>query len=154
MFAFWIMLSGKFDLFHLTLGVISSLLVAWMSSDLLFADCSKNGRLAVAGRFVLYIPWLLLEIFKSTLHVTWLALHPRMKELIDPSIVNFKTRLKSDVAKVALANSITLTPGTITVRVVGDDFVVHALSAKVASGLPGEMEERIARVFAEERCDE
>jgi multicomponent Na+:H+ antiporter subunit E len=92
------------------------------------------------------------EIVLSTLHVTWLALHPSMKEKIDPRMVNFKTRLKSDVARVTLANSITLTPGTITVRVEGDVFTVHALSDKVASGLPGEMEDRIARIFTEERA--
>ena len=87
----------------------------------------------------------------STVYVTWLALHPAMKKKIAPRIVTFKTRLKSDLARVTLANSITLTPGTITIRIEDDIFIVHALSDKVAAGLPGEMEERIARIFAEER---
>jgi len=152
MFGFWLLLSGKFDLFHLTLGVMSSLLVAWMSSDLLFIDNSRKGRLGEAWRFILYIPWILKEILLSTLHVTWLALHPSMREKIAPRVVTFKTSLKSDVARVTLANSITLTPGTITIRVEEDVFTVHALSDKVASGLPGEMEERIARIFKEERA--
>ena len=151
MFGFWLLLSGKLDLFHLTLCLISSLLVSWMSSDLLFIDNAKKGRLVEVYRFILYIPWVLKEIVLSTLHVTWLALHPAMKEKIDPRMVNFKTTLKSDVARVTLANSITLTPGTITVRIEDDVFTVHALSDKVASGLPGEMEERIARIFTEER---
>jgi multicomponent Na+:H+ antiporter subunit E len=151
LFGFWILLSGKFDLFHLTLGIISSALVTWMSSDLLFTNRTRKGRLAEFGRFLLYIPWIIKEILLSTLHVTWLALHPSMKEMIDPRIVTFKTSLKSDVARVALANSITLTPGTITVRIEGDVFTVHALSDKVASGLPGEMEDRIARIFVEEQ---
>lgn len=150
LFAFWLVLSGKFDLFHLTLGVISSLVVAWMSSDLLFFEQNKKGRTGEALRFLAYIPWLVVEIFKSTIHVTWLALHPAMRERIDPRIVTFKTRLKSDVARAALANSITLTPGTITVRVEEDVFTVHALSDKTAAGLPGGMEERIARIFREE----
>jgi multicomponent Na+:H+ antiporter subunit E len=151
MFCFWLLLSGKFDLFHLTLGVISSLLVSWMSSDLLFIDRTKKGRLIEVWRFILYIPWILKEIVLSTLHVTWLALHPAMKDKIDPRMVNFKTSLKSDAARVTLANSITLTPGTITVRVEDDVFTIHALSDKVAADLPGEMEERIARIFTEER---
>ena len=151
MFAFWIMLSGKFDLFHLTLGVISSLLVAWMSSDLLFIERSPKVRLSEMWRFILYIPWIMKEILVSTFYVTWLALHPAMKKKIAPRIVTFKTRLKSDLARVTLANSITLTPGTITIRIEDDIFIVHALSDKVAAGLPGEMEERIARIFAEER---
>jgi multicomponent Na+:H+ antiporter subunit E len=152
MFGFWLLLSGKFDLFHLTLGVISSLLVAWMSSDLLFLDRTRKGRLSEVWRFILYIPWVFKEILLSTLHVTWLALHPEMKKKIAPRMVTFKTKLKSDAARVILANSITLTPGTITVRIEEDVFIVHALSDKVARGLPGEMEERIARIFTEERA--
>jgi multicomponent Na+:H+ antiporter subunit E len=95
-------------------------------------------------------PWLLYQIVLSTLHVTFLALHPRMKDQIDPTIVTFKTKLKSNLGKVALANSITLTPGTITIRVEGQVFYVHAISRKAAAGLPGEMEERLAKVFERE----
>ena len=147
MFGFWILLSGKFDLFHLTLGVLSSGLVSLLSADILMFDQEKNDRLATACRFFCYIPWLLYQIVLSTLHVTYLALHPRMMDQIDPTIVTFKTKLKGNIAKVALANSITLTPGTITIRVVDDVFYVHAISRKAAAGLPGEMEDRLARVF-------
>lgn len=151
MFGFWLLLSGKFDIFHLILGVISSLLVSWMSADILFLDRAKKGRLIEGYRFMLYIPWILKEILLSTLHVAWLALHPAMKEKIAPRLVTFKTKLKTDAARVTLANSITLTPGTITIRIKDDVFIVHALSDKVACGLPGEMEDRISRIFAEER---
>jgi multicomponent Na+:H+ antiporter subunit E len=147
MFGFWILLSGKFDLFHLTLGVISSGLVSFMSADLFMYDPKSKSRLATGFRFLLYLPWLLYQIVLSTLHVGFLAMHPKMKELIDPTIVTFKTKLQTDIAKVALANSITLTPGTITIRVEGQVFYVHAISRKAAAGLPGEMEERLARVF-------
>ena len=149
MFGFWILLSGKFDLFHLVLGVFSSGLVAVISSDLLFNEKTKGGRLAEAWRFVRYIPWLLYEIVLSTLHVAYLALHPRMKDLIDPRIVTFRTKLEKDFSRAALANSITLTPGTITVLIRDGEYYVHALSRKVAEGLPGEMEERVASVFEE-----
>jgi multicomponent Na+:H+ antiporter subunit E len=70
-----------------------------------------------------------------------------MKDQIDPTIVTFKTKLTNNIAKVALANSITLTPGTITIRIEEDIFYVHAISRKAAAGLPGEMEERLAKVF-------
>jgi multicomponent Na+:H+ antiporter subunit E len=146
MFGFWILLSGKFDLFHLTLGVISSALVSFLSTDLFMYEQGKN-RVSTGLRFLMYLPWLLYQIVLSTLHVTFLALHPKMKEQIDPTIVTFKTTLKTDIAKVALANSITLTPGTITIRVVDQVFHVHAISRKAAAGLPGEMEERLAKVF-------
>jgi multicomponent Na+:H+ antiporter subunit E len=147
MFGFWILLSGKFDLFHLTLGVLSSALVSFLSADLFMYGPRSSNRLAIGFRFLLYIPWLLYQIVLSTLHVTFLALHPKMKDLIDPTIVTFKTKLKTDIAKVALANSITLTPGTITIRIEDQVFYVHAISRKAAAGLPGEMEERLAKVF-------
>ncbi|MBW2485367.1 MAG: Na+/H+ antiporter subunit E [Deltaproteobacteria bacterium] len=147
MMGFWVLLSGKFDLFHLTLGVLSSALVSYLSADILMHDTGKKDRLAIAFRFLAYIPWLLYQIVLSTIHVSFLALHPRMLDNIDPTIVTFKSRLQSNVARVALANSITLTPGTITIRVEGDIFYVHAISRKAAAGLPGEMEDRLASVF-------
>ena len=147
MMGFWILLSGKFDLFHLTLGVISSALVSFLSADLLMYNPQGSNRLSTGMRFLMYLPWLLYQIVLSTLHVTFLALHPKMIELIDPTIVTFKTKLKTDIAKVALANSITLTPGTITIRIEGQVFYVHAISRKAAAGLPGEMEDRLAKVF-------
>ena len=150
MFGFWILLSGKFDLFHLTLGILSSGLVALLSSDILMYDTRNNDRLAIAFRFICYIPWLLYQIVLSTMHVAFLALHPKMKDRIDPTIVTFKTKLKGNIAQVALANSITLTPGTITIRIEDGVFYVHAISRKAAAGLPGEMEERLARVFERE----
>lgn len=150
MFGFWIILSGKFDIFHLTLGVISCVIVSALSADLLFHDTKKKVRPSEIFRFMLYIPWLLYEIVLATFHVAYIALHPRMMDLIEPRIVVFKTRLKKDISQVTLANSIILTPGTITVKVTEGNFYVHAISKKTAEGLPGEMEERIAKVFAED----
>jgi len=152
LYAFWVLLSGLFDPFHLTLGFLSCLLVARLSADLLFHDKAKSGRarLRELVGFIAYLPWLLKEIVLSTIHVAILALHPRMRERIDPKIIRFRTRIKSEIGQVAFANSITLTPGTITVRVSDDEFIVHALSRHTAEGLPGEMEERLLRIFGEE----
>jgi multicomponent Na+:H+ antiporter subunit E len=149
MLGFWLLLSGKFDLFHLSLGVLSAALVSRFSAHLLFRDRARRGRLAEAGRFLLYLPWLLKEIVKSTLQVTRLALQPTPLRRLDPRLVSFKTRLRSPAARVTLANSITLTPGTVTIRVEDDLFLVHALTAAQAAGLPGEMETRIAGIFGE-----
>jgi len=152
---FWFLLSGKLDSFHLILGALCCFLVSFMSHDLLFEEKKEKHRLATAWRFVLYLPWLFYQIFKANLHVAFLALHPRMKELIDPRIIKFKSRLKKDIANVTLANSITLTPGTITVHIVEGEFVVHAIDSKAAGDLPGDefpsaMEKHIARVFKED----
>ncbi|KOR32303.1 hypothetical protein TI05_08110 [Achromatium sp. WMS3] len=157
LFGFWILLSGRLDVFHLTLGIISSALIVWFSGDLLFQseDKDSQGEMKDIGRFPLYhipyVPWIIKEIAKSAFHVSVIALSPNMNQRIKPNIVRFRTRLKSTVARVILANSITLTPGTITVRIVDDDeFVVHALTDELAEGMPGEMEKRIAKIFGEE----
>ncbi len=150
MLTFWLVFSGRFDRFHVAMGVISSALVAWFSSDLLFPT-SPDRRLPKTWlRFAGYIPWLLYQILRASLHVLYLTFHPQMMKLIDPRIIEFESRLTSDLARTTFANSITLTPGTITVNVtVLGKFVVHCIDAPSAEGLPGEMEKKIARVFGE-----
>ncbi|MBW1782730.1 MAG: Na+/H+ antiporter subunit E [Deltaproteobacteria bacterium] len=151
LFCLWVILSGKFDLFHLSLGVISCLIVTLFSKDLLFPEPSAAGSFQTWIRFPRYIPWLLYQIFMANLHVLYLVFHPRMMDLIDPQIIRFQSRLKGDLALLTFANSITLTPGTITVYVsINGAFTVHALDKQSREGIPGEMEKRIARVFGEE----
>ena len=149
MFGLWIVLSGRFDPFHLCLGVIASLGISYLSSELLFERDSKLSSIfKVFFRFLAYLPYLFYQIFIANLHVLYLAFHPRMKELIDPKIVRFQSRLKKGLSLVTLANSITLTPGTITVFVSMDGaFRVHAIDKRSREDLPGEMEERILKVF-------
>jgi multicomponent Na+:H+ antiporter subunit E len=70
---------------------------------------------------------------------------------IDPKIIRYKTKLKNDIALVTFANSITLTPGTITADISNGEYIVHALSRKVADDLmTGEMEDKVAHIFEEE----
>lgn len=148
LFAFWILLSGRLDLFHLTLGILSCLLISYLSYNLLFANVRIGDIRIMFKRFFTAAPWFLSQIFTANLHVAYLALSPKMP--IDPSIINFKTKLESDISWVALANSITLTPGTITIDIRDGEFFVHAIDKKVASDLDtGEMEDKIAHVFME-----
>jgi len=150
MIGFWILFSGKFDAFHLSLGVISCLLIAITSKDLLFPSGLKTDFIACWSRFAWYVPWLLYQILLANLHVLRLSFHPRMMELIDPHIIEFNGQLESDIARTTFANSITLTPGTITVSVsVMGRFTVHCIDTHSGKPLPGEMEHRIARVFKE-----
>lgn len=149
MFGVWVVLSGKFDLFHLSLGVISCAIVAYLSADLLCP--SMRGLLIMLVRWIPYVAWLMKEVIKANLHLTYLVFHPRMMDLIDPRIIKFRSKLKSDLALVTFANSITLTPGTITINVSLDgDFKVHAIDKASGDPLPGEMEDRTARVFGED----
>lgn len=151
LFLNWILWSGMFDAFHLSLGVISCVLVTFMSHDLLFSSEKFSSRhLTELTRFIRYIPWLSYQIVSSNIHVAYLALHPGMP--IEPSIITFRTRLKKDISLAALANSITLTPGTITVEIREREYyIVHCISKKVADDLlTGEMENRVAHIFEEE----
>lgn len=150
MFPFWLVLSGRFDPFHLSLGIISCGIVAAFSGDLLMSSVGGRNWLEVSRGFLKYIPWLFLQIFLSSLHMLRLALHPRMKELIEPRVVRFRSVLKDELALVTFANSITLTPGTITVFVDLDgEFRVHAIDRTCAEALPGEMERRVGAIFGE-----
>jgi len=97
---------------------------------------------------LLYVPVLFAYVVRANLDVAYRVLHPAMP--IHPGIVKVKTDLKTRAGITALANSITLTPGTITIRMEDDVFYVHSLNRKTAAGLPGEMEARIARVFGED----
>jgi len=150
MFLFWIVLSGRFDYFHLSLGVIACSIVAHISQDLLFENIRSKKRYIEVIRFVKYLPWLFYQIVLANIHVAYLALHPRMSWLIDPHIIKFKTKLKKDLSLTTFGNSITLTPGTITVLIQEGYYYVHALDKHVAKGLPGEMEKRVGHIYMED----
>jgi multicomponent Na+:H+ antiporter subunit E len=147
---FWIFMSGLFDLWHFGLGIISCALVAYMSNDLLFTDKRVSGKGIEIIRLIKYLPWLLYQIYLANIYVVKLALSPRMSDRIYPHIVKFRTKLKKDLSVFTFANSITLTPGTITVLVENDYFYVHAIDQPVAESLPGDMETRVGHIFGED----
>ncbi len=145
---FWVLFSGKFDLFHISLGIVSCLIVSALNHRFLFASGVRPRLFIHCVRFVGYIPWLFYQIFLANLHVLYLVFHPRLLDLIDPKIIQFNSMLKEDVPRTTFANSITLTPGTITVHVsVMGKFSVHCIDDKSGELLPGIMEERIEKVF-------
>lgn len=155
LFTTWLLFSGKFDLFHLALGGVSCFIVAVFSTELLFENRQKGiaARLNEAGRFILFTGWLLYQIVLANIHVIKLALSTKALERdLDPHIFNFKTSLKTTFAKFVLANAITLTPGTVTIRIHGDMFYVHAISQKAMGDFANneqmsEMEKKVAWVF-------
>jgi multicomponent Na+:H+ antiporter subunit E len=149
MFLLWIIFSGMFEPLLLWLGAVSCGIVAAMSHTLIF----PYPRLAYLGfffRFIGYLPWLMLEVLQANIHLLKLIFHPRMMELIEPHIITFRTDLRHDLSITAMANSITLTPGTITVSADKDgNFKVHAIDKTSAAGLPGKMGQKVKRVFEE-----
>jgi len=100
--------------------------------------------------FIIYIVVLFKEIVKANVDVAYRIIHPKMP--IKPGIVVIKTELKSDIAKLMLANSITLTPGTFTLDIIGDSLLIHWINVKAedtarATEIIGERFERYLRVI-------
>ena len=122
--SFWLVLSGHYDLFHVGWGIVSAALVSLFSLGLTSVDTGRQNRLRFWS-LVAYIPWLLLQVVLANLHVAYLVLRPTA---IRPQIIRVKTRLSGDLAKTTLGNSITLTPGTITMDLKDDEIIVHAIS--------------------------
>lgn len=144
LFGFWLLLSGMFTPFLLAAGVGASLAVAWLAWRMEVAD--REGQpMHVALKAIAYWPWLVLEILKSGWQVTKIVLHPRLPA--SPTLARFRPSQKSTVGLVTHANSITLTPGTVTVEAGHDAFLVHALTRAGAAGLEGsEMDRRVTRL--------
>ncbi len=151
--AIWVVFSGFLDPFHLSLGLISCGIVTWLSSDLLFDDRTipLRRRAVQTWRFTQYTVWLTWQIVLANIAVFKLAFGPR--SALQPQIVRYRTPLKSDFEKFLLANSITLTPGTVTIKILGDTFYIHAIDDASAAGLNGEMDRRIARIFEDPAHD-
>lgn len=146
LFAFWLLLSGMMEPFLLAAGAGSALAVAFLARRMEIAD-REGLPLHLARAALAYWPWLALEILKSGWQVARIILDPRLP--VSPSLARFRPSQRTTLGLVTHANSITLTPGTVTVEAGHDGFVVHALTAEGAAGLAGsEMDRRVSRFEA------
>jgi len=146
LFLFWLMLSGYFTAFLVAAGIGCAVATTLIADRLALVD-EEGHPVQISLRAILgYWPWLLKEIAKSALQVSWVVLNPKLP--IEPQLVRFRPSQKSDLGLVIHANSITLTPGTICIEAEGDEFLVHALTAASAAGVgtQSEMDERVARL--------
>ena len=142
LFGLWLLLSGHFEPLLLGFGIASCLLVVAIAHRMDVVD-HEGHPIHIGHRALLYWPWLLLEIAKSNVEVARLILHPRMP--ISPVLVQVPAGQKTDLGQVIYANSITLTPGTVSVELEEGKILVHALTAAGATALEaGEMERRVA----------
>ena len=144
LFGFWILLNGKWTAEIAIVGaVLSALIYAFMCA---FMDCSpsKEWRLIRrAPKLAGYVCFMIAEIFRSAFTVMRFIWTPR--DVIEPQLVSFDSKLKTDSARVLLADSITLTPGTVTVTMRGGKFLVHAIDSSMAEGIDSnEMLRRVA----------
>jgi multicomponent Na+:H+ antiporter subunit E len=142
-YAFWILMSGYFTPFLLAAGAATAAAVVWFTHRMDVAD--REGHPVHLGWTALtYWPWLAKEILKSALDVSRVVLDPRLPA--SPTLVRFKPRQKSVVGLVTHANSITLTPGTLSVEVGPEEFVVHGLThASARAAVDSDMDRRVER---------
>jgi multicomponent Na+:H+ antiporter subunit E len=144
LYAFWLLLSGYFEPFLLAAGAGSALGVVLLSRRMRIVD-REGHPLQMIAAVVLYWPWLIKEIAKSAWSVSRIILDPRLP--ISPVLVRFKPTQKSQVGLATHANSITLTPGTITVEASQDEFLVHGLTRDSGAGvIDSDMDRRVTRV--------
>ena len=137
--ALWTGLSGEYTLTKpliASLGAVSILLSAILAYrfDILDREGSPYGRIV---HLMVYWAWLLVEIFKAN----WVVIKACLRSTLDinPALVKVKTACESDLARTVFANSITLTPGTVSVEVEGNKILVHALYEDSAG--PGAFDE-------------
>ena len=143
LFAFWIALSGHYTPMLVMAGLVSAgvcvLAAIWMRT----ADAEGHPIELFWGALT-YFPWLSIEIAKSAWAVTKIILRPRLP--ISPTMTVVRASQRTSAAVVTYANSITLTPGTITVGVRGKELTVHALVRDGALDLEeGAMDRRVSR---------
>jgi len=142
--AAWFLWSNYFVPLLISLGVVSVFIVVVLSRRMKLVD-EEGVPFHLLPRLFLYAPWLVWEVVKANLDVAKRVLRPDLP--IHPMLIKVKAGQKSDLGRVIYANSITLTPGTVSVDVDGETITVHALSREAADGvLSGEMDARVTKL--------
>ena len=132
--ALWIIFNGKVTLEIVLFGlVIAAALDFFVIKFMDYRPQTTLKAIRLLPQMLLYFLGLLREIFKANIQTTKLLYSAKYE--VEPLLVTFRPGLKTDTARVVLANSITLTPGTITVTLEGDEFVVHCLDKELADGI-------------------
>ena len=150
LFLFWLLFAGSLAFSELAMGAVVSVFVAFLSHSLLCENINLiKASPRQVGRLLLYVPYLLKEIIKANVDVAERVLRPDLP--ISPRIVRFRFPRKEAMAVVTMANSITLTPGTLTVDIDEDGvFHVHCLAeAHAESLLQGELRKHVLWVYEE-----
>jgi multicomponent Na+:H+ antiporter subunit E len=146
LFAFWIVLSGHYTPVLVGAGLASAFICVLAAIRMRAADAEGHPIELICGA-VTYYPWLIREIVKSAWSVTKVILHPSLP--ISPTMTVVRASQKSKAAVATYANSITLTPGTITVGVSGNELTVHALVRDGALDVEqGGMDRRVSQFEA------
>lgn len=154
LFLFWMILAGRTETKFIVYGLITSAVTAWVTYPLLLVENQEGSkRYFVFGvnpfRFLVYSGWLMWQMVLANVDV---FLATTGQELaIDPKVVRFYFKADNPMASVVLANSITLTPGTLTLNVTEEGlYEIHALTPVAAAGvLDGAMQKQVADLYGE-----
>ena len=134
LFLFWLVFNGRFTVEIAVFGLILSAAILWFMCKFMDYSLEKDFRIVKKSLWMIkYVLILIVEIGKANVGVLKILLSVRYEK--EPVLVSFHTDLKSRAARVILANSITLTPGTITVNLMDDYYEVHCLDKSLAAGL-------------------
>ncbi|OFY76456.1 MAG: hypothetical protein A2V46_08300 [Bacteroidetes bacterium RBG_19FT_COMBO_42_7] len=149
---FWLLLTFRITVPNLIVGSVASLVCSAIFARYYFHNVYKFLQPRRYFWFIIYLFVFIWECIKANFDVAYRVIHPSMP--IKPGIVRVKTSLKSEFAKMLLANSITMTPGTITVDLVGDEFYIHWIYVSsddpaVYTGIITGLFEKYIKKFAE-----
>lgn len=146
LFGVWLLLSGFFEPLLLGLGVASCVIVVLIANRMDVID-REGHPIHLGWRVLTYWIWLAAEIVKANLDVARRILDPRLP--IHPMLVRVKASQASELGQVIYANSITLTPGTVSIQVESGEILVHALTTEMAEDLKGGEMDRRVTAFSE-----
>jgi multicomponent Na+:H+ antiporter subunit E len=142
--ALWLLSSGHYTPLMISFGVASCAAVVALAWRMDIVD-EEGMPVHLLGRAVRYIPWIAWEVFKSNVDVARRIMRPG--SALSPRIIEAPTTQRTDLGRVLYANSITLTPGTVSIRVHGSSITVHAIADEVADSLlGGEMDRQVTRM--------
>lgn len=154
LFAFWMVLSGRTETKFVVYGILTAVVTTWVTYPLLLVP-NKDGskKYYVFGfsipKMIMYFFWLIWQLVLANIDVLLATTGQELN--IDPKVVRFRFRADNPMASVILANSITLTPGTVTMNVTDDGvYEIHALTVGAAAGvLDGGMQKKVADLYGE-----
>lgn len=151
---FWFLLSGRVGLQYFLFMMVSIAIVMSMNPERPFGgqdpsrDQGIRGRVRAAGYLFRYLAWLVWSVVKANVDVAYRILHPSLP--IKPRLLSFDTELREEVAQVLVANTITLTPGTVTIDLQDGTYLVHALHPETAQAVTsGELQNAVAPIFGD-----
>lgn len=154
LFAFWMVLSGRTETKFVVYGILTAVVTTWVTYPLLLVP-NKDGskKYYVFGfsipKMIMYFFWMMWQLVLANIDVLLATTGQELN--IDPKVVRFRFRADNPMASVILANSITLTPGTVTMNVTDDGvYEIHALTVGAAAGvLDGGMQKKVADLYGE-----